>query len=186
MTALDEAQVPTQPPVLRPRQRNIAFAVIAGGMLLAALDGTIVSTALPTIVGDLGGAEHMTWVVTAYMLTQTIATVLAGKFGDIYGRKRLFIGSIILFIVASALCGMSEGMTWLIVMRGLQGIGGGGLTVTATAMIADIIPCGSEASTKAGSAPSSGWPPSSDPSSVACSPTICPGAGCSTSTCRWR
>lgn len=140
MTVADEAALPNQAPVLPPRQRNIAFAVIAGGMLLAALDGTIVSTALPTIVGDLGGAEHMTWVVTAYMLTQTIATVLAGKFGDLYGRKRLFIGSIILFVVASALCGMSESMTWLIVMRGLQGIGGGGLTVTATAMIADIIP----------------------------------------------
>ena len=121
-------------------ERNIAFAVIAGGMLLSALDGTIVSTALPTIVGDLGGAAHMTWVVTAYMLTQTIATVLAGKFGDLFGRKRIYIGSVVLFVVASALCGMSTSMTWLIGMRALQGIGGGGLMVTATAIIADIIP----------------------------------------------
>ncbi|MFV0461963.1 MAG: DHA2 family efflux MFS transporter permease subunit [Nostocoides sp.] len=109
-------------------------------MLLAALDGTIVSTALPTIVGDLGGGQHMTWVVTAYMLTQTIATVLAGKFGDLFGRKKMFLLAIVIFVGASALCGMAEGMTWLIAMRALQGIGGGGLTVTATAMIADIIP----------------------------------------------
>src|SRR4051794_39018459 len=111
-----------------------------GGMLLAALDGTIVATALPTIVGDLGGAEHMSWVVTAYLLTQTIATILGGKFGDLFGRKAIFIGSIALFTVASMLAGLSESMTWLIGSRALQGIGGGGLTVTATAMIADIIP----------------------------------------------
>ena len=135
------AQDTTSPAnTLSVRDRNVAFAVIAGGMLLAALDSTIVSTALPTIVGDLGGGQHMTWVVTAYMLTQTIATVLAGKFGDIFGRKRIFLLSIFIFVGASALCGMSESMVWLIVMRAVQGIGGGGLTVTATAMIADIIP----------------------------------------------
>src|SRR3954468_11869275 len=128
------------PPVLPSRARNVAFALIMGGMLLAAVDGTIVDTALPTIVGDLGGAEHMSWVVTAYLLTQTIATILAGKFGDLFGRKRIFIGSIVLFTFASMLAGLSESMTWLIGSRALQGIGGGGLTVTATAMIADIIP----------------------------------------------
>ncbi len=120
--------------------RNVAFAVIMGGMLLAALDATIVATALPTIVGDLGGAEHMSWVVTAYLLTQTIATILAGKFGDLFGRKTIFVGSIVLFTVASMLAGLSQSMTWLIASRALQGVGGGGLTVTATAMIADIIP----------------------------------------------
>ncbi|MFV0461549.1 MAG: MDR family MFS transporter [Actinomycetales bacterium] len=125
---------------LQGRDRTLAFAAIAGGMLLAALDGTIVSTALPTIVGDLGGAEHITWVVTAYLLTQTISTVLAGKLGDIVGRKRMYIGGIIVFVGASALCGMAEGMTWLIAMRAVQGIGGGALAVTATALIADIIP----------------------------------------------
>ena len=123
-----------------PTARNVAFALIMGGMLLAALDSTIVATALPTIVGDLGGAEHMSWVVTAYLLTQTIATILGGKFGDLFGRKSIFIGSIVLFTVASMLAGLSQSMTWLIGSRALQGIGGGGLTVTATAMIADIIP----------------------------------------------
>ena len=82
-----------------------------GGMLLAALDCTIVATALPTIVGDLGGAEHMSWVVTAYLLTQTIATILGGKFGDLFGRKSIFIGSIVLFTVASMLAGLSQSMT---------------------------------------------------------------------------
>jgi MFS family permease len=80
-------------------------------VLLAALDSTIVATALPTIVGDLGGAQHMSWVVTAYLLTQTIATILAGKFGDLFGRKSIFIGSIVLFTVASALAGLSHSMT---------------------------------------------------------------------------
>ncbi len=138
-TAVDETSQ-TQPPELSVQRRNLAFSLIAGGMLLAALDSTIVATALPTIVGDLGGADHMTWVITAYMLTQTIATALAGKFGDLFGRKTMFIVSIVIFVVASGLCGLSNGMTWLIVMRGVQGIGGGGLTVTATAMIGDIIP----------------------------------------------
>ena len=128
------------PPLLGLSARNVAFALIMGGMLLAALDGTIVATALPTIVGDLGGAQHMSWVVTAYLLTQTIATILGGKFGDLFGRKSIFIGSIVLFTVASMLAGLSQSMTWLIASRGLQGIGGGGLTITATAMIADIIP----------------------------------------------
>ncbi|GAA1950157.1 MDR family MFS transporter [Nocardioides panacihumi] len=120
--------------------RIAAFALIAGGMLLAALDSTIVSTALPTIVGDLGGASHLSWVVTAYMLTETVATALGGKLGDLYGRKTIFMVSIVIFVGASALAGASGSMTWLIVARAIQGLGGGGLTVTATAMIADIIP----------------------------------------------
>ena len=82
----------------------------------------------------------MSWVVTAYLLTQTIATILGGKFGDLFGRKSIFIGSIVLFTLASMLAGLSQTMTWLIASRALQGIGGGGLTITATAMIADIIP----------------------------------------------
>src|SRR6476620_6119238 len=135
---LTEAGDPPQP--FGSTARNIAFALILGGMLLAALDSTIVATALPTIVGDLGGAEHMSWVVTAYLLTQTIATILGGKFGDLFGRKSIFIGSIALFTIASMLAGLSHSMTWLIGSRALQGIGGGGLTITATAMIADIIP----------------------------------------------
>lgn len=128
------------PPELSRHARNAAFSLIAGGMFLSALDGTIVSTALPTIVGDLGGAEHMSWVVTAYLLTQTIATVLGGKFGDLFGRKLVFILSIVVFTAASALAGQANSMVWLIGARALQGIGGGGLVVTATGMIADVIP----------------------------------------------
>ncbi|MEO7069518.1 MAG: MDR family MFS transporter, partial [Nostocoides sp.] len=139
-TADEELSADPDTPDLAPAQRNAAFGLIAGGMLLAALDSTIVATALPTIVGDLGGATHMAWVVTAYLLTQTIATILGGKFGDLYGRKTIFIVSIVIFVVASGLAGLAGSMTWLIAMRAVQGIGGGGLTVTATAMIADIIP----------------------------------------------
>lgn len=109
-------------------------------MLLSSLDQTIVSTALPTIVGDLGGAGHMAWVVTAYMLADTIATVLAGKFGDLFGRKRIFQLSVLIFIIGSFLCGLAQNMNMLIASRAIQGIGGGGLAVTATALIADVIP----------------------------------------------
>ncbi|HWN33084.1 MAG TPA: MDR family MFS transporter, partial [Pseudonocardia sp.] len=121
-------------------RRNVAFATIALGMLLAALDQTIVATALPTIVADLGGGGHMSWVVTAYLLTETIATVLAGKFGDLFGRKLVFQVSCAVFVIGSFFCGFADNMTWLIAMRAVQGIGAGGLTVTATALIADIIP----------------------------------------------
>src|SRR3954471_9840410 len=139
-TVADDLTEVDDPQPLGSTARNVAFAVIMGGILLAALASTIVATALPTIVGDLGGAEHMSWVVTAYLLTQTIATILGGKFGDLLGRKWIFVGSIVIFTAASALAGLSQGMTWLIGSRAIQGIGGGGLTVTATAMIADIIP----------------------------------------------
>lgn len=139
-TTYDAATSADAAPDLGAAKRNVAFAVVAGGMLLAALDGTIVATALPTIVGDLGGANHLSWVITAYMLTQTVATVLGGKLGDLFGRKRMFILSIVIFVGASALAGASQSMTWLIASRAVQGIGGGGLSVTATAIIADIIP----------------------------------------------
>ncbi|XVS82811.1 MDR family MFS transporter [Streptomyces sp. CA-294286] len=110
------------------------------GVLLAALDQTIVGTALPTIVSDLGGAAHMSWVVTAYLLAETVATVLVGKFGDLFGRKIIFQVSAIVFITGSFLCGLATDMTLLIVWRGVQGIGAGGLMVTAMALIADVIP----------------------------------------------
>lgn len=128
------------PPVLDPRRRNIVFATIVLGILLAALDQTIVGTALPTIVSDLGGAAHMSWVVTAYLLAETVATVLVGKFGDLFGRKIVFQLSAIIFITGSFLCGLATNMTLLIVWRGLQGIGAGGLMVTSMALIADVIP----------------------------------------------
>jgi EmrB/QacA subfamily drug resistance transporter len=141
VTALAEAaEAGPRENLLYGRARNIAFATIALGLLLAALDGTIVSTALPTIVGDLGGGNHVSWVVTAYLLAQTITSAVVGKLGDQFGRKRVFQTSVAIFIVGSALCGLSEGMSWLIASRAIQGVGAGGLTVTATALIADIIP----------------------------------------------
>ncbi|MFF2566892.1 MDR family MFS transporter [Streptomyces sp. NPDC058084] len=129
-----------QPPVLDSRRRNIVFGTIMLGVLLAALDQTIVGTALPTIVADLGGAAHMSWVVTSYLLAETVATVLVGKFGDLFGRKVIFQVSAIIFITGSFLCGLATNMTLLIVWRGLQGIGAGGLMVTSMALIADVIP----------------------------------------------
>ena len=129
-----------EPPVLDDRRRNIVFGTIMLGVLLAALDQTIVGTALPTIVADLGGGAHMSWVVTAYLLAETVATVLVGKFGDLFGRKVIFQISAIVFITGSFLCGLASNMTLLIVWRGLQGIGAGGLMVTAMALIADVIP----------------------------------------------
>ncbi|MFG2379133.1 MDR family MFS transporter [Streptomyces sp. NPDC048504] len=142
MTVAEETALPSaqQPPVLDSRRRNVVFVTIMLGMLLAALDQTIVGTALPTIVSDLGGAAHMSWVVTAYLLAETVATVLVGKFGDLFGRKVVFQVSAIVFITGSFLCGLSTNMTLLIAWRAVQGIGAGGLMVTAMALIADVIP----------------------------------------------
>jgi EmrB/QacA subfamily drug resistance transporter len=109
------------------------------GMLLAALDQTIVATALPTIAGDLHGLNHLSWVVTAYILTATISTPLWGKLGDLYGRKKLFQAAIIIFLIGSALSGLSRDMAELIGFRALQGIGAGGLMVGAQAIIGDIV-----------------------------------------------
>ena len=108
-------------------------------MLLASLDQTIVSTALPTIVGDLGGLEHISWVVTAYLLAITIVTPLYGKLGDLYGRKVVLQGALIVFLIGSALCGLAQGMTELIAFRAIQGLGGGGLMVSAQAAIGDVV-----------------------------------------------
>ncbi|MGV9931796.1 DHA2 family efflux MFS transporter permease subunit [Streptomyces olivaceoviridis] len=110
------------------------------GLLLAALDQTIVSTALPTIVSDLGGLEHLSWVVTAYLLASTAATPLWGKLGDQYGRKRLFQTAIVIFLIGSALCGMARDMPQLIAFRALQGLGGGGLMVLSMAIVGDLVP----------------------------------------------
>ncbi|MFJ4777033.1 MDR family MFS transporter [Streptomyces sp. NPDC088762] len=110
------------------------------GVLLAALDQTIVGTALPTIVADLGGGDHMSWVVTSYLLAETVATVLVGKFGDLFGRKLIFQVSAVVFITGSFLCGLAGNMSLLILWRGVQGIGAGGLMVTSMALIADVVP----------------------------------------------
>jgi len=116
------------------------FAALMLGMFLAALDQTIVSTALPTIVGDLGGLNHLSWVVTSYLLASTVSTPVYGKLGDMVGRKPLFLAAILIFLAGSMLAGLSQSMGELIGFRALQGIGAGGLMVGAQAIIADIVP----------------------------------------------
>jgi multidrug resistance protein len=123
----------------QPRLRLIFLALMLV-LLLASLDQTIVSTALPTIVGDLGGISHLSWVVTAYLLSATIAGPLYGKLGDLYGRKLVLQVAIVLFLVGSALCGLSQNMAELIGFRTLQGLGAGGLIVVTFAVIGDVIP----------------------------------------------
>ncbi len=118
----------------------VAIGALLLGMLLAALDQTIVSTALPTIVSDLGGLDHLSWVVTAYMLASTAATPLWGKLGDQYGRKKLFQTAIVIFLIGSVLCGIAQDMGQLIAFRALQGLGGGGLMVLSMAIVGDIVP----------------------------------------------
>ncbi|MFE1032812.1 MDR family MFS transporter [Streptomyces sp. NPDC058807] len=141
MTVAEETpRTAAQPPVLDKRRRNVVFVTIMLGMLLAALDQTIVGTALPTIVSDLGGGEHMSWVVTSYLLAETVATVLVGKFGDMFGRKVVFQVSAVVFITGSFLCGLATSMPLLIIWRAMQGVGAGGLMVTSMALIADVIP----------------------------------------------
>ncbi len=117
----------------------VIFSGLMLAMLLASLDQTIVSTALPTIVRDLGGASHLSWVVTAYLLASTVTTPMWGKLGDLYGRKVLFLGTIVIFLVGSILCGTAQDMPQLIVYRALQGIGGGGLMVLSQAIIGDVV-----------------------------------------------
>ncbi|MFD9938715.1 DHA2 family efflux MFS transporter permease subunit [Streptomyces massasporeus] len=118
----------------------VSIGALLLGMLLAALDQTIVSTALPTIVSDLGGLDHLSWVVTAYLLAATAATPLWGKLGDQYGRKRLFQTAIVIFLIGSALCGAAQDMAQLIAFRALQGLGGGGLIVLSMAIVGDLVP----------------------------------------------
>ena len=108
-------------------------------MLLAALDATILATALPTIVGEFGGIDRLAWVVTAYLLTQTVSTPLYGRLGDLHGRKRVLQVAVVIFLGGSALCGMAGSMMQLIVFRAIQGLGGGGLMVTTQAIVGDIV-----------------------------------------------
>ncbi|MDQ1536986.1 MAG: hypothetical protein QOE58_1379, partial [Actinomycetota bacterium] len=122
------------------RQIMVILSGLMTGMLLAALDQTIVSTALPTIVGDLGGLQHLSWVVTAYLLASTASTPLYGKISDLYGRKPVFRFAIIVFLIGSALAGLSTQMWQLIGARGVQGLGAGGLMALAFAIIGDVIP----------------------------------------------
>ncbi|MFZ0089365.1 MAG: MFS transporter [Solirubrobacteraceae bacterium] len=117
----------------------VVFTGLMLVLLMAALDQTIVSTALPTIVGDLGGLSHISWVVTAYLLAQTAVTPVYGKLGDLYGRKIVLQVALVVFLIGSALCGLAQSLTMLIVFRGVQGLGGGGLMVGTMAAIGDVV-----------------------------------------------
>ncbi|MEA2460595.1 MAG: hypothetical protein QOH90_772 [Actinomycetota bacterium] len=121
------------------RQIQIVFLGLMAGMLVAALDQTIVATALPTIVGELGGLSHLSWVVTAYLLTSTVSVPLYGKVSDLLGRKRVFQAAIVIFVAGSILSGLSQNMLQLILFRAIQGVGGGGLISMAQAIIGDIV-----------------------------------------------
>ncbi|MFG1673951.1 MDR family MFS transporter [Micromonospora sp. NPDC049282] len=127
-------------PALPARQIRLLMFGLMTGMLLAALDQTIVGTALPTIVGELGGIDHYSWVVTAYLLASTASTPLYGKMADLYGRRPVFLFSIGAFLLGSLLAGLSQDMTQLIVTRGVQGLGAGGLMTLAFVIISDVVP----------------------------------------------
>ena len=133
MAAVDEAP-------LSHRQVLTVFSGLMLGLFLAALDQSVVATALPTIAGDFHGLNRLTWVVTAYLLTSTASAPLYGKISDLWGRKKIFQFSIVLFLAASALAGLSQNMNELIVFRGLQGLGAGGLMVLAMSIIGDVVP----------------------------------------------
>src|SRR3954463_13324273 len=123
----------TRPPIA-------ILVALALGVLLAALDQTIVATALPTVAGDLGGLTDIAWVVTAYLVAETVSMPLYGKLGDVVGRKCVLIVAIVLFLAGSALSGLAASMTELAAFRALQGLGAGGLIVTAMAVIAELVP----------------------------------------------
>jgi EmrB/QacA subfamily drug resistance transporter len=131
---------PEAPMLLTQRRIWIIFAALIAGMLLSSLDQTIVSTAMPTIVGQLGGVEHQVWLTTAYLLATTIVMPVYGKFGDVLGRRRLFLAAIALFTIGSVGCAFAGDFTQLIVWRAVQGLGGGGLMILSQAIIADIVP----------------------------------------------
>src|SRR6476620_504813 len=121
------------------RQRRLIFGALLLVLFIAALDQTIVSTALPTIVGDLGGLQHLSWVVTSYLLASTVVGPLYGKLGDLYGRKRVLQVALVLFLAGSALCGLAQSMPQLIAFRAVQGLGGGGLIVVTMAVVGDLV-----------------------------------------------
>src|SRR5215475_652709 len=146
MAARTETERPARPPdgpppaVTDQRRIYVIIGALLLGMLLAALDQTIVATALPTIAGDLHGLSHLSWVVTAYLLASTVSTPLWGKLGDLYGRKVFFEAAIVIFLIGSALAGLSHTMLQLIAFRAVQGIGGGGLLTGAQTIVADVVP----------------------------------------------
>ena len=127
---------PTQ---LSQRQVTLVFLGLMAGMLLSSLDQTVVTTAMPTIVGELGGLEHLSWVITAYLLTSTASMLLYGKLSDLYGRKLLFQIAVVIFLIGSVLSGVAQNMMQLIAARGVQGLGAGGIMILSQAVIGDII-----------------------------------------------
>jgi len=139
MSALDQNDTAPELLVLSHRQVMLVFGGLMLGMLLAALDQTIVATALPTIVANLHGESHLSWVVSAYLLASTVTTPLYGKLSDLYGRKGIFQFAIVVFLIGSVLSGVAQNMTQLIAFRGLQGLGAGGLLALAMAIIGDIV-----------------------------------------------
>jgi len=122
------------------RTFRLSLAGLLTTLALASLDQNIVSTALPRIVSELGGLAHLPWVITAFMLTATATAPLYGKLSDMHGRRQLFVVAILVFTAGSALCGLARSMTELILFRGLQGLGAGGLMVLAQTAIADLVP----------------------------------------------
>jgi len=134
------ATAPAAPLLLTQRRIWIIFGALIAGMLLSSLDQTIVSTAMPTIVGHLGGVEHQVWITTAYLLATTIVMPVYGKFGDVLGRRRLFLASIAIFTLASVGCAFATDFWVFVVFRACQGLGGGGLIILSQAIIADIVP----------------------------------------------
>ncbi|ALE05106.1 MFS transporter [Arthrobacter sp. ERGS1:01] len=129
-----------QPLLLTQKRIWIIFSALIAGMLLSSLDQTIVSTAMPTIVGKLGGVEHQTWITTAYLLATTIVMPIYGKFGDVLGRRNLFLAAIAIFTLASIGCAFATDFWGFVIFRAIQGLGGGGLMILSQAIIADIVP----------------------------------------------
>ncbi|MGW6173921.1 MDR family MFS transporter [Arthrobacter sp. NPDC055138] len=130
----------SEPLLLTQRRIWIIFSALIAGMMLASLDQTIVSTAMPTIVGQLGGVEHQAWITTAYLLATTIVMPIYGKFGDVLGRRNLFLIAIALFTLASIGCALATDFWGFVLFRAFQGLGGGGLMILSQAIIADIVP----------------------------------------------
>jgi MFS family permease len=138
---IESTELPNGAPVLDLSHRRVLVIIgaLMLGMFLAALDQTIVSTALPTIVADLHGASHLSWIVVAYLLAATVSTPIWGKLGDQYGRKVFFQAAIVIFLAGSVLSGLSHSMFELIAFRAVQGLGGGGLMVGAQAIVGDVV-----------------------------------------------
>ena len=143
MTTTSTSGPATLPPASEAMSKRgviLVFVALMLGMLLASLDQTIVSTAMPTIVGELGGLEHLAWVITAYLLLSTVSVPLYGKLSDIYGRKPLFQFALVAFLIGSLLSGAAQNMPQLIGFRAVQGLGAGGIMAMSQAIIGDIVP----------------------------------------------